>query len=43
MTRLQVGQPAPDIALMNEQGETISLKSLWEKQPVVLDFLRHFG
>lgn len=29
--------------LLNENGDTIAIRSLWEKQPAILVFLRHFA
>lgn len=43
MNQLRVGDEAPNIALVNRDGATIAVSDLWEKQPVILDFLRHFG
>ncbi len=40
---LQIGDFAPDIQVINADGETIELSSLWTDKPVVLAFLRHFG
>ena len=31
------------IELESFEGERVRLGSLWEKQPVVLVFIRHFG
>jgi peroxiredoxin len=41
--RLKIGEPAPDITLLNPQGETVALSSLWENGPTMLEFIRHFG
>jgi peroxiredoxin len=43
MSQLQVGSSAPDFTLLNAANETVTLSSLWQKQPVLLTFLRHFG
>lgn len=40
---LEIGQPAPDVTLLNPQGEPITLSSLWRQGPILLTFLRHFG
>ncbi len=40
---LQIGDFAPDTQVINADGESIELSSLWADQPVVLSFLRHFG
>jgi peroxiredoxin len=42
-TKLKTGELAPDIQVVNADGETISLSSIWADKPVVLTFLRHFG
>jgi len=42
-TRLQVGDPAPDLTLFNGDGETTALSNEWHHGPVILNFLRHFG
>ena len=41
--RLQSGDFAPNVQVVNADGETIELSSLWSDKPVVLSFLRHFG
>jgi len=41
--KLKVGDAAPSIQVMNADGETIELSTLWSDKPVVLTFLRHFG
>ena len=41
--RLKTGESAPNLPVMNADGETIELASLWADKPVVLSFLRHFG
>lgn len=42
-TKLKIGQVAPNIQVVNAEGETIGLSSIWAQKPVVLTFLRHFG
>jgi peroxiredoxin len=42
-SRLKTGDFAPTIQMVNADGETIELSSLWADKPVVLAFLRHFG
>jgi len=32
-----------DLELLNEFDEPVIMKSLWESQPAVLVFVRHFG
>jgi len=34
---------APDLALLNIDGEPVQLSSLWAAQPLLLSFTRHFG
>jgi peroxiredoxin len=41
--RITINQPAPDLEVINSEGETINLSTVWQDQPVVLTFLRHFG
>jgi peroxiredoxin len=41
--RLKTGDFAPNLNVVNADGETIELSSLWSDKPVVLSFLRHFG
>ena len=42
-SKLKTGDFAPHIQVVNADGETIELSSLWADKPVVLSFLRHFG
>ena len=41
--KLRLGDSAPNLQVLNADGETIELSSLWVDKPVVLTFLRHFG
>jgi len=41
--RLKTGDVAPNLNVVNADGETIELSALWADKPVVLAFLRHFG
>lgn len=41
--KLKIGEAAPDLQVVNADGETIQLASIWVDKPVVLTFLRHFG
>ena len=41
--KLKAGDAAPSIPVVDADGETIDLSSLWSDKPVVLSFLRHFG
>jgi peroxiredoxin len=40
---LNFNQPAPDLLLMDVQGNEVQLSSLWQKKPLLLAFTRHFG
>ena len=42
-SRLKAGDVAPSLKVVNADGETVELSSLWADKPVVLAFLRHFG
>lgn len=41
--KLKTGSYAPNLQVVNADGETIELSTLWLDKPVVLSFLRHFG
>lgn len=41
--RSVIDQRALDLQVVNSDGETINLSSVWQDKPVVLTFLRHFG
>ena len=41
--KLKRGDFAPNLQVVNADGTTIDLSSLWSDKPVVLSFLRHFG
>ena len=43
MTELHSGDQAPDALLTTLDGQEVSLAGYWQKQPVLLVFLRHFG
>jgi peroxiredoxin len=38
-----VGNTAPDVNLIDHSGHEVQLSSLWQKQPLVLIFVRHLG
>jgi peroxiredoxin len=38
-----VGDPAPDVHLVNKNGRTVRLSARWRRKPLVAVFLRHFG
>ena len=40
---VQPGDPAPDAALVDHDGRTVTLSSLWNGRPALLLFWRHFG
>jgi peroxiredoxin len=40
---LRPGDPAPDLTVTDATGEQLALSSLWQDQPLVLAFLRHYG
>ena len=42
-SKLKAGDFSPDLKVVNADGDTIELSSLWADKPVVLAFLRHFG
>lgn len=39
----QVGDPAPDFELQNQDGEPIRLSEFWEDGPALVLFWRHYG
>jgi hypothetical protein len=41
--KLKTGDLAPNIQVMDADGNTIAVSSVWSDKPVVLSFLRHFG
>ena len=43
VSRLKIGDDAPDYALFDKGGSEVSLSQLWSAGPTVLTFLRHFG
>ncbi len=40
---LNFNDPAPDVPVLDSNGKTVALSSLWQKQTLVLAFTRHFG
>ena len=40
---VEPGSAAPDIALVNAEGEVVRLSSFWALRPTALVFVRHFG
>jgi hypothetical protein len=43
MSRVEVGQPAPDPFVLGPDGARSALSSTWRERPAILAFLRHFG
>jgi hypothetical protein len=39
----RVGDPAPDVELVNRNGRSVHLGARWRRKPLVAVFLRHFG
>ncbi|MGH7948119.1 MAG: hypothetical protein ACREQF_02715 [Candidatus Binataceae bacterium] len=40
---LKQGNQAPNVALLDATGASVALSDLWQRGPLVLVFLRHFG
>ena len=40
---LSLGDPAPDLSLLDAEERPVALSSLWQQKPLALIFLRHFG
>lgn len=38
-----VGDHAPNVAVLDVSGQPFELQQLWQTGPVMLSFLRHFG
>jgi len=43
MSSASVGQPAPDLVLLDGDERAVRLSELWTQGPLVAIFLRHFG
>ncbi len=43
LAHLKFNDPAPDLALQDVEGNPVQLSALWQKQPLILAFTRHFG
>ena len=41
--KLSPGDAAPDGVCQNIDGLPVSVSTIWEKGPLLLTFLRHFG
>ena len=43
MQELSVGDPAPDLVLLDAEERPVFLSALFRERPLALIFLRHFG
>ena len=43
MQELAIGAAAPDLILLDAEERPVALSSLWQRGPLALIFLRHFG
>ncbi len=43
MNQLNIGDPAPDLTLINAEGQPIQLGQLYTGRKTLVSFLRHFG
>ena len=43
MTQWHVGDAAPDATLLSLASEPVALSALWQRNGLILTFLRHFG
>ena len=43
MQELAVGAASPDLILLDPEERPVALSSLWQRGPLALIFLRHFG
>jgi|GEM_PF-2903623 peroxiredoxin len=43
MPKPEVGDRAPDHAVLDAGGREVMLSSFWRERPVVAAFLRHYG
>jgi hypothetical protein len=41
--RLQVGDVAPNVLLVNMNDASVRLADIWQSHVVIVSFLRHFG
>jgi len=42
-SRLRPGGQAPNVPVLDADGQTVNLADTWREGPVLLTFLRHFG
>ena len=40
---MAAGDAAPDLTLLDDQGQSVRLAELWRERPLVLLLVRHFG
>lgn len=43
ISHLKFNDPAPDVTLLDANGDPVQLSTLWKKKVLVLAFTRHFG
>jgi peroxiredoxin len=43
VTRLKIGDQAPNITVSDIHGQPVQLASFWQNGPTLVSFLRHFG
>jgi peroxiredoxin len=39
----KIGDRAPDVTVLNTEGQSVALSESWRDGPILLTFLRHFG
>ena len=40
---VSIGDPAPNVRVLDTDGREVDLAAWWKRGPAVLAFLRHFG
>ncbi|MGH7863395.1 MAG: hypothetical protein ACREQB_00275 [Candidatus Binataceae bacterium] len=40
---MKQGERAPNVTLLDSTGASVALSDLWQRGPLALVFLRHFG
>jgi hypothetical protein len=43
MSRLNVAERLADVSVLDPEGRSVRLGTLWREQTIVLAFIRHFG
>jgi peroxiredoxin len=43
MTMVEVGDRAPDVEVLDDQGRRVRVSAMWAQGPAVVAFLRHYG